>query len=162
MKTAGYVAILFFLIPFQTTIMGSLSPMGLYPDLCLITVCLVGYWAGRTEGLIMGFILGFSQDLLSAGNGWLNTVTKPGVGFLSAILARNMANSAVHSIFLPMLLFSIFSGVIFFVSSRTGVSFVEILYGFRAVLLPQALIDSLLAVGCNWIITRRHTDIAHA
>ena len=61
-----------------------------------------------------------------------------------------------------MLVFSIFSGVIFFVSSRTGVSFEEILYGFRAVLLPQALLDSLLAVGINWIITRRLVDIAHA
>ena len=162
MKTAGYMAILVLLIPFQSTIMGSLSPFGLHPDLCLIAVCLIGYWAGRNEGLAMGFLLGFSQDLFSSGDGWLNTVTKPGVGILSAILARNMANSVVHSIFLPMLVFSIFSGVIFFVSSRAGVSFGEILYGFRAVLLPQALIDSLLAVGCNWIITRRYGDLAHA
>lgn len=162
MKTAWYIGILLLLIPLQATILGSLSPFGLQPDLCLIAVCLIGYWAGRTEGLIMGFILGFSQDLFSAGNGWINTVTKPGVGILSAILARNMANSAAHSIFLPMLVFSIFSGVIFFVSSRTGVSFGEILYGFQAVLLPQALLDSLLAVGINWIITRRLVDIAHA
>ena len=162
MKTAAYIGIFALLIPFQTTIMESLSPFGLHPDLCLIAVCLIGYWAGRTEGLVMGFALGFSQDLFSAGDGWINTVIKPGVGVLSAILARNMANSAAHSIFLPMLLFSIFSGVIFFVSSRTGVSFGEILYAFRAVLLPQALLDSLLAVGFNWIITRRITDIAYA
>ena len=162
MKTVWYIGLVAFLIPIQTTVLGSLSPFGLHPDLCLIAVCLIGYWAGRTEGLIMGFALGFSQDLFSAGNGWINTVTKPGVGILSAILARNMANSAGHSIFLPMLVFSIFSGVIFFVSSRTGVSFEEILYGFRAVLLPQALLDSLLAVGINWIITRRLVDIAHA
>jgi len=162
MKTAGYIGILALLIPFQTTIMNSLSPFDLHPDLCLVAVCLIGYWAGRTEGLIMGFLLGFSQDLFSGGDGWINTVTKPGVGILSAILARNMANSAAHSIFFPMVLFSLFSGVVFFVSSRTGVNFGEILYGFRAVLLPQALIDSLLAVGCNWIITRRYANIAHA
>lgn len=162
MKIALYIGIIALLIPLQATILGSLSPFGLHPDLCLIAVCLIGYWAGRTEGVIMGFVLGFSQDLFSAGGGWINTITKPGVGVLSAILAKNIANSAAHSIFLPMLVFSIFSGVIFFVSARAGVGLGEILYGFRAVLLPQALIDSLLAVGINWCITRRTIGIAHA
>ncbi len=162
MKTGLYIGIVVLLIPLQATILGSLSPFGLYPDLCLIAVCLIGYWAGRTEGVVMGFVLGFSQDLFSAGDGWINSITKPGVGILSALLAKNIANSAAHSIFLPMLVFSIFSGVIFFVSARAGVSFGEIFYGFRAVLLPQALIDSLLAVGINWFITRRSLDIVHA
>lgn len=110
----------------------------------------------------MGFVLGFSQDLFSAGGGWINTIIKPGVGILSALLAKNITNSAAHSIFLPMLVFSIFSGVFFFVSAHADPSFGEILYGFRAVLLPQALIDSLLAVGINWFITRRTVGIAHA
>ena len=162
MKTGLYIGLVAFLVPLQSTILGSLSPFGLHPDLCLITVCLIGYWAGRTEGIIMGFALGFSQDLFSAGDGWLNTITKPLVGIVSSILAKNIANSAAHSIFLPMFLFSVFSGVIFFVSARSGVNFGDIVYGFRAVLLPQALLDSLLAVGVNWFITRHSSNLAHA
>ena len=162
MKTALYAGTLTILVPFQATILGPHSPFGLHPDVCLIAVCLIGYWAGKTEGMVMGFVLGFSQDLLSAGDGWMNTLTKPGVGFLSAILARNITNSAANSIFLPMVVFSIFSGVVFFVSARISVSFTEILYGFRAVLLPQALIDAVLAVGINWFINRRSKEFVPA
>lgn len=162
MKTAFYLGVLTILVPFQATILGPHSPFEFHPDLCLIAACLIGYWAGQTEGMLMGFVLGFSQDLFSAGDSWLNTIIKPGVGFLSAILAKNITNSAASSIFLPMLVFSIFSGVVFFVSARTSVSFSEILYGFRAVLLPQALINAVLAVGINWLITRGSKDFVHA
>ncbi|MDT7042607.1 rod shape-determining protein MreD [Candidatus Nitronereus thalassa] len=154
MKTGIFLGLILFLVPFQATVLGSISPFGIRPDLCLIAACLMGFFTGQIQGFVLGFFLGFVQDLFSASDLWLNTITKSGVGFFAGLIARNLANTASHSAFLLMVAFSLFSGVIFLMTSRGGLDLVELLQGFPAVLLPQALFDGLVAVGLYWVITR--------
>lgn len=73
MKTGLFVGFILLLVPLQTTVLGSISPFGIRPDLCLIAACLIGFLTGQVQGLIMGFFLGFVQDLFSASDLWLNT-----------------------------------------------------------------------------------------
>lgn len=154
MKTGLFVGLILLLVPLQATLLGSVSPFGIRPDLCLIAAFLAGILTGQVQGLILGFFLGFVQDLFSASDLWLNTITKSGVGFLSGLIARNLANTAAHSAFLLMAVFSLFSGVVFLVSSRVGLDLGEILQGLPTILLPQALFDGLLALCFYWAITR--------
>lgn len=154
MKAGIFLGLLLLLVPFQATVLGAVSPFGIRPDLCLIAACLMGFFTGQVHGFILGFFLGFVQDLFSASDLWLNTITKSGVGFFAGLIARNLANAAAHSVFLLMAAFSLFSGVVFLVTSRVGMDFIELLQGFPAVLLPQALFDGLVAVGLYWVITR--------
>ena len=154
MKTGLFLGLILLLVPLQATMLGSVSPFGIRPDLCLIAACLTGFLTGQVQGFILGFFLGFVQDLFSASDLWLNTITKAGVGFFSGLIARNLANTASHSVLLLMVLFSLFSGVVFLVSSRVGMDFGEVLQGFPSILLPQALFDGLVAVGVHWIISR--------
>ncbi len=154
MKTGIFLGLILLLVPLQATVLGRVSPFGIRPDLCLIAACLTGLLTGQVYGLLLGFGLGFTQDLFSASDLWLNTITKSGVGFLAGLIAKNLANAASHSAFLLMTIFSLFSGVIFLVSSRVGMELWDVLQGFPSILLPQALFDGLVAVAAHWVITR--------
>jgi len=158
MKTGLFVGFILLLVPLQTTVLGSISPFGIRPDLCLIAACLIGFLTGQVQGLIMGFFLGFVQDLFSASDLWLNTITKSGVGFFAGLIARNLANAASHSAFLVVAVFSVFSGVVFMVSSRVGMDIGDVLLGFPSILLPQALFDGLVAIAAYWVATRWTTE----
>ena len=154
MRTGLFLGLILTLVPIQATMLGSVSPFGIRPDLCLIASCLTGLLTGRIQGFLLGFALGFVQDLFSASDLWLNTITKAGVGFFSGLIARNLANTASYSAFLLMVVFSLFSGVVFLVSSRVGMDLGDVLQGFPSILLPQALFDGLVAVSVHWLITR--------
>ena len=154
MKTVIFISLIFLLVPLQTTVLDSISPFGIRPDLCLVAAFLVGFLTGQVHGFVLGFFLGFAQDLFSAGDLWLNTMTKTGIGFFSGLIAKNLANTASYSAFAIVTLFSLLSGVVFLVSSRVGMDIPEILHRFLTILLPQALFDGLVAVGIYWAITR--------
>ena len=152
MKVVLFIGLVLILVPIQSTFFHYVSIVGVRPDLCLVVACVVGFLSGRTHGLIVGFGLGFVQDLFSAGDLWMNTLTKPLVGFLSGLAARNLVNIAPQSIFVPALILSMVSGLILLVSVRTGANVSEILGGIQSTLLPQAFFDGVVAMGVNWSI----------
>ena len=76
MKTLLFISLIFLLVPLQTTVLSSISPFGIRPDLCLVAACLMGFLTGQVHGFVLGFFLGFVQDLFSASDLWLNTITK--------------------------------------------------------------------------------------
>lgn len=160
MKIGLFFSLIFLLVPLQVTVLGSVSPFGIRPDLCLVAACLVGFLTGQIQGFALGFLLGFVQDLFSASDLWLNTITKSGVGFFSGLLVKNLANTASHSVFLIMAIFSVFSGVVFLVSARVGMDISEVLHGFPTILLPQAFFDGLVALGVHWAITHWKPEIS--
>lgn len=76
------------------------------------------------------------------------------MGFFAGLIARNLANAASHSAFFVVAVFSVFSGVVFLVSSRVGMDIGDVLLGFPSILLPQALFDGLVAIAVYWVATR--------
>jgi len=154
MKIGLYTVFILFLFSFQATLLYSVNPFGIQPDLCLVITCLVGFRMGRVPGMIVGFCLGFIQDAFSAGMFGLNTFTKAGVGFLAGAFARNLANREAHAAFVPIMACSILSSTVFLLSSRMGMGLGEMFYAFSFILLPQALLDGLAAIVANWVIVQ--------
>ena len=154
MKILAYALFILLLVPFQVTVLESVSPFGIRPDLCLITACLAGFVAGQVHGFFLGVFLGFVQDFFFAGTLWLNTLTKAVVGYAAGVLAKHLSNTAFYSVFLPMLLFSFVSGMVFLLASRRGMDMGEVVHGFSAILVPQAMLDGVVAVVANWVIAR--------
>lgn len=152
MKAAFSLGLVLILVPIQSTFLDYVSIVGIRPDLCLVAACLVGFLSGRTHGLMVGLGLGFVQDLFSASDLWMNTLTKPLVGFLSGLAARHLANTTPQSIFVPTLALSMGSGLILLVTVRTGANMSEIWGGIHSTLLPQAFFDGVVAMGVNWSI----------
>ncbi len=162
MKISAYAVFILFLFSFQATVFYSLSPFGIQPDLCLVIACLVGFRTGQVPGVIVGFCLGLIQDLFSAGPFGLNTFTKAGVGLLAGVFASNLANRASYAAFVPIMACSILSAIVFLLSSRMGMGLGEMFHGFSSILLPQAILDGLVAIVANWIIGRWLVEVPSA
>lgn len=154
MKISAYTLLTLFLFSFQVTVLSSFNPFGIQPDFCLVIACLIGFRSGPVHGLIVGFGLGFLQDFFSAGPFGLHTFTKAGVGFLAGILARNLSNREPHAAFVPVMACSGLSATVFLLWSRLGMGVGEMLYGFSYILLPQAVLDGLVAIIANWVFGR--------
>ncbi|GJL50552.1 hypothetical protein [Candidatus Nitrospira salsa] len=154
MYSVFYLTLLFLLVPIQVTVLGRISPWGVEPDLCLVATCLVGFLFGKRRGLGLGVGLGFIQDLFSGGAGIVNLITKGLAGFLSGMVAKTLSNTTAQAIFLPTFLLSCASGVISLISARPHTDWLLLIEELRTILLPQGLLDALLAFGVYWMLSK--------
>ncbi len=154
MKIGAYTLLTLALFSFQVTVLPSFNPFAIQPDFYLAIACLIGFRTGPVYGLIGGFGLGFLQDLFFAGPFGLHTLTKAGLGFLTGVFARNLSNRQPHAAFVPVLACSGLSAMVFLLWSRMGMGLGEMLYGFSYIVLPQAVLDGLVAIMANWVFTR--------
>lgn len=76
MKLFLYAGLVVVIAPIQATLLHYVSFFGVRPDLGLVAACLVGFLGGELDGLLLGLLLGYSQDMFSAGDLWVNVVTK--------------------------------------------------------------------------------------
>lgn len=152
MKSLLYTGLVVGLIPIQTTVLEHLSVAGVRPDLCLIAASLIGLFGGLSDGMMMGAVLGFEQDLFSAGDTWVNTVTKAAIGLSAGLVGRFVARTTPATV-LPMVLgLSVSSGIAFLFVGAGGQN---TLAAVRSVLLPQALLDAVIGVGLYWALAER-------
>ena len=154
MKKLASIPFMLLLVPVQVTIVPSVSLFGIRPDLCLVAACLVGLFAGRVHGGIVGFFVGFVQDFFFAGMPWLNTLTKTAVGYLSGVVAENVSTTRWYSAFFTMLVLSCASGVVFLLAARQGMDMGAVVHGISAVLVPQAVLDGVVALLPHRILAR--------
>jgi rod shape-determining protein MreD len=151
-KPLLYIGLVVGLIPLQTTVLEHLSVAGVRPDLCLIAVSLIGLFGGPADGVMMGALLGFEQDLFSAGDTWVNAITKAAIGLSAGLVGRYVARTTPATV-LPMVLgLSVSSGIAFLVAGAGGQ---HTLMAVRTVLLPQAVFDSMVAMGLYWVLAER-------
>lgn len=103
----------------------------------------------------MGLVLGFVQDLFSAGGLWLNLTTKGSIGFLAGMLSRHVSN-ATPMIFLAALLgMSSLSGLLFFFWGMAEINITDALGISMSVLLPEAAYNAAIGAAAYWVIVNR-------
>jgi rod shape-determining protein MreD len=152
MKHALYAGLLLGLIPLQTTMLQFVSLGGIRPDLCLVAAVLIGFTRGPVEGLLMGFALGYVQDLFSAGQVGLNLMSKGMVGLMAGAASRYVTNATVITTLIVVFVLSVLSGTVFLLSGRAGEGLMGTFYSVWSVLLPQAIYDAAIAAGMYWLI----------
>lgn len=155
MKQALYAGLVFGVVPVQTTILHVVSLGGVRPDLCLIVTCLAGFLAGELEGMFLGLMLGFVQDLFSAGGGWLNMASKGAIGLLAGLAAKHLTRVSPKVILATLFGLSCLSSLIFLIGLRVGEGLIDELRMVRSVLLPQAVLDATLGTSLYWLIAWR-------
>ncbi|HXF91744.1 MAG TPA: hypothetical protein VNK46_03215 [Nitrospiraceae bacterium] len=154
MKPVLYGAFLLTLVPMQATVLHHLSLGGVRPDLVLVSVCLIGFLRGELQGFLSGLLLGFAQDLLSAGDLWLNLVAKSGVGLLSGLVGHQVAHVTTGVVLAGLFIISCCSGLLFLLLTQTG-DWAGAALAVRSVLLPQAVFDALVGAGAYWALEER-------
>jgi hypothetical protein len=152
MKPPLYLGLALGLVPLQTTVLEHVSVGGIRPDVCLIAASLIGFFGGRADGLLMGALLGFEQDLFSAGETWVNLITKAVIGLAGGLVGRYVARVTPITV-APMLLgLSAASGLACLFAGAGGQDTVA---AIRSVLVPQALLDSAIGVAAYWMLAER-------
>lgn len=152
MKQILYVAVVAGLVPIQTTVLEHLSVAGIRPDVCLIAVSLIGFFAGPADGVMVGMLLGLEQDLFSAGDAWINLITKTVIGLLAGVAGRYIARATPASVLPVILGFSMFSGLAFVFA---GAGEPAATAAAQSVLLPQAVFDTMVGVGLYGLLAER-------
>ncbi len=154
MKFFLYVGLILLIVPLQTAVLHHVSLWGIKPDLGLIAVCLVGLLAGELEGVLMGLVMGWALDLFSAGELWLNLVTKGGAGLVAGLAGRQVAHITPVVLLMGLLIVSAVSGlVIAFNMNFTGLT--GLWWAIRSIVLPQACYDALVGAGLYWVVCQR-------
>lgn len=152
MKLWLYLGLALGLVPVQTTVLDHVSVAGVRPDLCLIAASLIGFFGGRTDGVLVGALLGFEQDLFSAGDASVNLITKAAIGLAGGLVGRYVARVTPLTV-APMLLgLSVCSGLAFLFAGAGGP---DTLAAVRLVLAPQAALDTAVGVAAYWLLADR-------
>lgn len=152
MKALLYVGLALGLIPVQSTVLDHLSLAGVRPDLCLIAASLIGFFGGVADGVLMGALLGFEQDLFSAGEAWVGFITKAGSGLAGGLVGRYVSR-VTPAMVAPMILgLSVCSGLVFIVAAPGGPGAMT---AVRSVVAPQALLDCAIGVAAYWVLAER-------
>ena len=76
----------------QATLSTWLSVNNIYPDLCLILACIVGFLTNEYKGLMIGLTIGLFQDLLAPGGIGLNMILKGLAGFLAGVTTHTVSS----------------------------------------------------------------------
>ena len=151
MKFFVYGGVVLLVISFQTVIIHEFSIRGIVPDAVLLTVCLVGWWRGEMEAVVLGLAFGFLQDLVSGATVWLNLMTKPLIGLVVGMLGHMLRALTPWAFPLLIMGISLFSGVLVLVLLQTQSSEMDVVQTLLGTVLPQALYDgvfgSIVALG---------------
>lgn len=152
MKSWVYVGLVLLAVPLQTTVLGYLSVRNVEPDLVLVAVVLIGLLAGEIEGALMGVLLGFMQDLFSAGVAFPNLITKGAMGIAAGLIGRQVVQVTPLVAWVSGVVLSVGSGLAFLYLAR-GRALWEAILAVPMLLLPQAILDGVLAAGVFWAMT---------
>ena len=152
MKSWLYAALILFAVPLQTTVLGNLSLRNVEPDLVLVAVVLIGFLCGELEGALMGVAMGFVQDLFSAGVAFPNLITKGMMGIVAGLIGQQVVRITPLVVLVSGVLLSTGSGMAFLYLAR-GRAIWDAILAVPTLVLPQAILDGVLAAGGFWGIT---------
>jgi hypothetical protein len=153
MKTLLYAALVLVVVPLQTTLLSHVTVLDVRPDVGLIAVCLVGFLGGELDGLLLGVILGWSQDLLSAGD-WVNVVSKGGAGFLAGLAGRHLAHITPAVLLIGLAAISCVSSLAFVYSMKIS-DWDVVWHAMYSKVFIQATLDAAVGTAAYWLFMRR-------
>jgi cell shape-determining protein MreD len=153
MKGAWYAVLLVGMVPAQTTILSGWKVVGVGPDYCLVVACLIGFFAGELEGLVVGMAIGLMQDLFSAGDQWVNYLTKAFAGLIAGLVGKHLAGTTTGLVVVTTAVLSFLSCAVFAAITGAKRGLLEALLSFKAV-APEVLLNTVLAFALFSIVSR--------
>ena len=135
----------------QATLSTWLSVNNVYPDLCLILACIVGFLTNEYKGLMIGLTIGLFQDLLAPGGIGLNMILKGLAGFLAGVITHTVSTVTTAAMVIVTLVLSLGCGLASLIVAYPVMDGPDALHAISWTLATQALYNSLLAAGIFWL-----------
>jgi len=155
MKPYVYALILMLIIPFQSTLLNSISIFGIKPDLALSVLFIIGLLTGPVEAALAGISIGLVQDIGSASLFGFSGLTRGLVGLGAGLLGTRVLDITNPVIVLFLAIFSLVEGIfisLFLQATYGAVPFFTIIAGR---LVPQAIYTSALCFFLLRLANRR-------
>jgi len=131
----------------QATLSTWLSVNNIYPDLCLILACLVGFLTNEYKGLMIGLTIGLFQDLLAPGGIGLNMILKGLAGCLAGVTTHTVSTVTTGAVVIVTLVLSLGCGLASLIIAYPALDGSAAFHAISWILVPQALYNVLLAAG---------------
>ncbi|WP_447599277.1 hypothetical protein [Nitrospira sp. Nam80] len=157
MRILLYAVLVLTVAPIQATLLNHVNILDIRPDLGLIVVCLVGFFEGELDGLLLGVMLGWSQGLLSGGGLWVDVVSKSGAGFLAGLAGRHLAYITPAVLLVGLGVISCLSNLAFLYSMKSP-DWDVMWHAIHSKVLIQAIFDAALGTAVYWWFMRRSTS----
>lgn len=151
MIIAGYLLLCIGTVVAQATLSVMLSINEIYPDLCLVVVCLIGFFTNEYKGLMIGLTMGLFQDLLAPGGIGLNMILKGLAGALAGVTTHTISTVTPSTVALVTLALSLGCGLASLIVAYPALVGPEAFHALVGNLVPQSLYHSFLAAGIFWI-----------
>ena len=135
----------------QATLSTLLSVNNIYPDLCLIFACLVGFLTNEYKGLMIGLTVGLFQDLLAPGGIGLNMILKGLAGCLAGVTTHTVSTVTTGAVVIVTLVLSLGCGLASLIVAYPALDGSDALHAISRILVPQALYNVLLVAGIFWL-----------
>ena len=152
MIVAWYILLCLGTVVAQATFSTMLSINDVYPDLCLVLVCILGFLTNEYKGLMIGLTMGLFQDLLAPGGIGLNMILKGLAGSLAGVTTHTISTITTQAVVIATLALSLGCGLASLIVAYPILDGSEALHAILGNLVPQALYHSLLAAGIFWVI----------
>ena len=142
----------------QATFSTWISVNNIYPDLCLILACLVGFLTNEYKGLMIGLTVGLFQDLLAPGGIGLNMVLKALAGYLAGVTTHTVSTVTTGAMVIVTLVLSLGCGLASLIVTYPALDGSDAFHAISWILLPQALYNVLLTAAIFWLTHKvRHS-----
>jgi rod shape-determining protein MreD len=151
MIIAGYLLLCIGTVVAQATLGAMLSINDIYPDLCLVVVCIIGFLTNEYKGLMIGLTMGLFQDLLAPGGIGLNLILKGLAGYLAGTTTYTISTVTPSAVVLVTLGLSLGCGLASLIVAYPALIGPEAFHAIVETLVPQSLYHSFLAAGIFWI-----------
>jgi len=135
----------------QATLSTWMSVNNIYPDLCLILACLVGFLTNEYKGLMIGLTVGLFQDLLAPGGIGLNMVLKALAGYLAGVTTHTVSTVTTGAVIFVTLILSLGCGLASLIIAYPALDGSDAFHAISWILLPQALYNVLLTAAIFWL-----------
>lgn len=155
MRYPVYAAILLLLLPVQAGLLAPLDNLGIWPDLGLAFVFIIGLLTGPGEAALAGVAVGLLQDIGSASLLGFTGLTRGLAGLAAGILGQRVLDVRSPSSSIFLFAFSIAESLVaaFFLEAIRGDMPVGGL--FIRQMLPRAFFTALAGHGILRFATRR-------
>ena len=151
MIIAGYLLLCLGTVVAQAIFSTMLSVNSIYPDLCLVLVCIIGFLTNEYKGLMIGLTVGLFQDLLAPGGIGLNMILKGLAGCLAGVTTHTVSTVTTGAVVIVTLVLSLGCGLASLIVAYPALDGSDALHAISWILVPQALYNVLLAAGIFWL-----------
>jgi rod shape-determining protein MreD len=148
-----YIAILYFLILFQTTIADYIKIFDIKPNLILVFIISVALLRGRMEGACIGIAAGFLMDIFSGGIFGVYMLAGLYAGFANgSVNQRLYRENYLVVVFFTFITTILFEMLVYFLNAfifNTGARIqmkTDVLFAMKNVILPETIYNSIISI----------------